>query len=270
WDPDLITEGLALVEEAAGREDAGRFTVQAAIAALHSQAPRFEDTDWAQIVSLYSMLLMHGEDPVVRMNRAIAIGRRDGPESGLTLLEELSGEPGLAGHHPYYVALALFLTEIGDRRTADGAWDLAQEQAGNTPRRRFSERRAPGCPAWRQLLGTERSARPAPPRPPLRLVNTPVSRRGASRTRRCHVAEHREHASWAPKTSRIRKFSAPNSSLDPLLGPFTPAFSPELALLDATGRGGQPGGMFSRARCSVVRGGQPGGSISRSSCSGSG
>src|SRR5690625_6009731 len=62
WDPDLITEGLALVEEAAGREDAGRFTVQAAIAALHSQAPRFEDTDWAQIVSLYSMLLMHGED----------------------------------------------------------------------------------------------------------------------------------------------------------------------------------------------------------------
>ena len=144
WDPDLITEGLALVEEAAGREDAGRFTVQAAIAALHSQAPRFEDTDWAQIVSLYSMLLMHGEDPVVRMNRAIAIGRRDGPESGLTLLEELSGEPGLAGHHPYYVALALFLTEIGDRTAAERAWDRALELAGNTAERRFIERRRAG------------------------------------------------------------------------------------------------------------------------------
>src|SRR5699024_5562394 len=159
-------------------------------------------------------------DPVVRMNRAIAIGRRDGPESGLALLEELSGEPGLAGHHPYYVALALFLTEIGDRTAAERAWDRALELAGNTAERRFIERRRAGGPARRRLPRTERSVRPAPPRPPLRLVNTPVSRRGASRTRRCHVAEHREHASWAPKTSRIRKFSAPNSSLDPLLGPF--------------------------------------------------
>src|SRR5699024_6537262 len=104
----------------------------------------FEDTDWAQIVSLYSMLLMHGDDPVVRMNRAIAFGRRDGPESGLTLLAELSGEPGLDGHHPYYVALALFLTAIGDRTAAERTWDRPLELAGNTAERRLIERRRDG------------------------------------------------------------------------------------------------------------------------------
>ena len=144
WDPVAITEGRALVEEAAGREDAGRFTVQAAIAALHAEAGRFEDTDWPQIVSLYSMLLMHGEDPVVRMNRAIAVGRRDTPAAGLELLEELADAPGLAGHHPYYVALALFLTEVGRESEATAAWDRALELAGNAAERRFIERRRAG------------------------------------------------------------------------------------------------------------------------------
>src|SRR5699024_6963079 len=106
--------------------------------------PRFEDTDWAQIVSLYSMLLMHAEDPVVRMNRAIAIGRRDGPERGLTLPQELSGEPGLAGHHPYYVALAPVLTDVRDRTAAERARARALELAGNTAERRFIERRRAG------------------------------------------------------------------------------------------------------------------------------
>ena len=142
WDAEKIEEGLALVEEAAGREDAGRFTIQAAIAAVHAEAPAFESTDWAQIVSLYSLLLMQGEDPVVRMNRAIAIGRRDGPEAGLALLEELEGEPGLADHHPYHVALALFRTELG--RDPDSAWAQALALAGNAAERRFIARRRHG------------------------------------------------------------------------------------------------------------------------------
>ena len=141
WDQDSITEGLALAEEAAGREDAARFTVQAAIAAVHAEADRFEDTDWAQIVALYSLLLRNGEDPVVRMNRAIAVGRRDSPAAGLELLEELAGEPGLAGHHPYQVALALFLSETGRTADADRAWNRALELAGNSSERRFIERR---------------------------------------------------------------------------------------------------------------------------------
>ena len=142
WDAEKIEEGLALVEEAAGREDAGRFTIQAAIAAVHAEAPAFESTDWTQIVSLYSLLLMQREDPVVRMNRAIAIGRRDGPEAGLALLEELEGEPGLAGHHPYHVALALFRTELG--RDPDSAWAQALALAGNAAERRFIARRRHG------------------------------------------------------------------------------------------------------------------------------
>ena len=142
WDAEKIEEGLALVEEAAGREDAGRFTIQAAIAAVHAEAPAFESTDWTQIVSLYSLLLMQREDPVVRMNRAIAIGRRDGPEAGLALLEELEGEPGLAGHHPYHVALALFRTELG--RDPDSAWEQALAPAGNAAERRYVTQRRQG------------------------------------------------------------------------------------------------------------------------------
>lgn len=144
WDREALTEGLALVAEAAGREDAARFTVQAAIAAVHAEADRFEETDWPQIVALYSLLLRHGEDPVVRMNRAIAVGRRDGPAAGLALLEQLGGEPELARHHPYQVARALFLTETGRAAEADRAWRRAHELAGNSAERRFIERRRAG------------------------------------------------------------------------------------------------------------------------------
>ena len=146
WDREAITEGLSLVAEAAGREDAARFTVQAAIAAVHAETDRFEDTDWAQIGALYSLLLRHGEDPVVRMNRAIALGRRDGPEHGLALLEELADEPGLAGHHPYHVALALFLTEAGRPAQAAPAWERALDLASNSAERRFIERRRDATP----------------------------------------------------------------------------------------------------------------------------
>ncbi|NMA78869.1 MAG: RNA polymerase sigma factor [Actinomycetales bacterium] len=146
WDREALTEGLALVAEAAGREDAARFTVQAAIAAVHAETDRFEDTDWAQIGALYSLLLRHGEDPVVRMNRAIALGRRDGPEHGLALLEELADEPGLAGHHPYHVALALFLTEAGRPAQAAPAWERALDLASNSAERRFIERRRDATP----------------------------------------------------------------------------------------------------------------------------
>jgi RNA polymerase sigma-70 factor (ECF subfamily) len=141
WDGDLIAEGLALVEEAAGRADAGRLTIQAAIAALHAEARTFAATDWAQIVALYSMLLQHGEDPVVRMNRAIAVGRARAPQDGLALLEELAGEPELAQHHPFHVALALFHEEVGRPAAAVAAWRRALELVDNRAERRFIERR---------------------------------------------------------------------------------------------------------------------------------
>ena len=78
-DPQLLAEGIAIVERAAAAPDAGRFVTQAAIAAVHAEAPSFATTDWHQIVVLYDLLLAHGPDPVVRMNRAIAVARRDRP-----------------------------------------------------------------------------------------------------------------------------------------------------------------------------------------------
>ncbi|WP_422115959.1 RNA polymerase sigma factor [Brachybacterium sp. UNK5269] len=141
WDRDLIEEGLVLVEQAAGRADAGRFTIQAAIAALHVEARDFAATDWAQIVALYSLLLQQGEDPVVRMNRAIAVGRARTPQDGLVLLEELAGEPELAQHHPFHVALAQFHEEVGRPAAAVAAWRRALELVDNRAERRFIERR---------------------------------------------------------------------------------------------------------------------------------
>ncbi|MBB5833108.1 RNA polymerase sigma factor [Brachybacterium aquaticum] len=141
WYRDLIEEGLPLVEEAAGREDAGRFTLQAAIAALHAEAPTFEETDWAQIVALYSMLLGLGEDPVVRMNRAIAVGRARSPQEGLTLLEQLADEPELSSHAPFHAALALFHEETGQQARAVEHWERALALSGSGGEQRFLARR---------------------------------------------------------------------------------------------------------------------------------
>lgn len=141
WDQHRIEEGLALAEQAAGRPGAGRFTIQAAIAAVHCEAGSFEQTDWAQIVALYDLLLRHDPGPVVRMNRAIAVGRRDAPARGRALVEALADEPELSSHHPFYVALALFRTETGDAAGAETAWRRALELAGNSGDRAFIERR---------------------------------------------------------------------------------------------------------------------------------
>jgi RNA polymerase sigma-70 factor, ECF subfamily len=141
WDRDLIAEGFDLVERAAARGDAGRFTIQAAIAAVHAEAARFEDTDWRQIVALYDLLLTRGEDPVVRMNRAIAMGKAQEPSVGLELLEALVEEPELARHHPFHIARALFLAEVGRTDAAASAWQRALELVDNAAERRFIERR---------------------------------------------------------------------------------------------------------------------------------
>ncbi|WP_026927467.1 RNA polymerase sigma factor [Granulicoccus phenolivorans] len=140
WDPDLISEGLALVERAAGLPDAGRLTALAAIAAVHSEAATFADTDWPQIVALYDLLLRHGPDPVAAMNRAIAVGRRDTPQAGLALLEAMADEPILARHHPYHVALALFRAECADPAGSRRAWIRARDLVDNQAQRRFIDR----------------------------------------------------------------------------------------------------------------------------------
>lgn len=144
WDRELTGEGVRLAERAAAMPGAGRFAIQAAIAAVHAESVSFEATDWPQIVALYDLLLGLGEDPVVRMNRAIAVGRRDDPAVGLALLQSLADEPELARHHPYHVALALFLEETGENDAAAAEWQRAWELVDNAAHRRFIEARLAG------------------------------------------------------------------------------------------------------------------------------
>ena len=96
WNTSLIAEGVAVLQTALGRDRLGEFQAQAAIAALHADAARAEETDWAQIVGWYDELLRLTESPVVQLNRAIAIGEADGPVAGLAALATV--DPGLPRH----------------------------------------------------------------------------------------------------------------------------------------------------------------------------
>jgi RNA polymerase sigma-70 factor (ECF subfamily) len=138
---------MQLTERAAATAGAGRFTIQAAIAAVHAEPPSFAETDWPQIVALYGLLLRMDPGPVVRMNRAIAVGRRDGPDQGLALLDALAEEPELARHHPFHLARAITLEELGQEAAAARAFRTALELAGNEGERTFIERRLAGLRA---------------------------------------------------------------------------------------------------------------------------
>ncbi|MEJ7788065.1 MAG: DUF6596 domain-containing protein [Solirubrobacteraceae bacterium] len=122
WNTSLIAEGVAVLQTALGRNRLGEFQAQAAVAALHADAPRAEETDWVQIVGWYDELLRLTESPVVQLNRAIAIGEADGPVAGLAALATV--DPGL----PRHTAASAYLHErAGDLLTAarlyaDAAW----------------------------------------------------------------------------------------------------------------------------------------------------
>lgn len=92
WNSDLITEGVALLQDALRRDRLGEYQCQAAIAALHADAPTFGETDWVQIVSWYDELLRFVDTPIVRLNRVVAIGEADGPAAGLAILDEIGDD----------------------------------------------------------------------------------------------------------------------------------------------------------------------------------
>ena len=105
WDTALIAEGVGLLQAALARDRLGQYQAQAAIAALHADAPAAEETDWVQIVEWYDELIRLADSPVVRLNRAVAVGEADGPRAGLAAIAEL--DPGL----PRYAAVAAHLHE---------------------------------------------------------------------------------------------------------------------------------------------------------------
>ncbi|RSN70386.1 RNA polymerase sigma factor [Actinomadura sp. WAC 06369] len=122
WDRALIEEGRGLAEAALTGGPPGPYGVQAAIAALHDEAPDVASTDWPQIVALYDVLLALTPSPVVALNRAAAVAMRDGPAEGLALLDGLAGEPRLRGYHPYAAARADLLRRLGRLPEAAAAY----------------------------------------------------------------------------------------------------------------------------------------------------
>jgi len=104
--------------------------LQAAIAALHAQAPRSQDTDWEEVVGLYDVLLRIAPNPVVALNRAVAVGMRDGPAAGLALLDDLT-TGALAGHHRLDAVRAHLLERTGDTPAAATAYRAAASRATN-------------------------------------------------------------------------------------------------------------------------------------------
>ncbi|WP_435868919.1 RNA polymerase sigma factor [Actinomadura coerulea] len=136
WDRLLIHRGFeALLRAKRIGEPPGPYVLQAAIAACHAQAPSAEDTDWAQIASLYEILARVAPSPVVELNRAVAVGMADGPEKGLELADALVDEPALRGYHLLPSVRGDLLARLGRRDEAREQFERAAELTRNTPER---------------------------------------------------------------------------------------------------------------------------------------
>ncbi|ROO59243.1 RNA polymerase ECF family sigma subunit [Micromonospora sp. Llam0] len=141
WDRPMIGEGCALARTALTGGPPGPYGLQAAIAALHDEAPDVAGTDWPQIVALYDVLLRVAPSPVVALNRAVAVAMRDGPAAGLALLDELATEPRLQAYHPLPAARADLLHRLGRHADAADAYRQAVDLAGTDPERDQLRRR---------------------------------------------------------------------------------------------------------------------------------
>jgi RNA polymerase sigma-70 factor (ECF subfamily) len=137
WDRREIGEGIWLVREALRRRPPGRFALMAAIAAVHAEAPNWDDTDWREVVALYDLLVQLWPSPVVALNRAIAVGLADGPGPGLTALDELADEPQLAGYSYLSAARADFLRRLGRTEEARTSYEEALLLTENSVERDF-------------------------------------------------------------------------------------------------------------------------------------
>jgi RNA polymerase sigma-70 factor (ECF subfamily) len=125
WRTDMIDEGVAVLDAAIARRRPGPYQIQAAIAALHAQAPGFADTDWAQIAVLYGELRRHEPAPVVEVNRAVAVGMADGPLAGLAVLAPVLATGQLDDYGPLHTAHADLLDRAGRPAEAARARDRA-------------------------------------------------------------------------------------------------------------------------------------------------
>lgn len=141
WDRDQITEGTGLVERALSSGQVGPYALQAAIAAVHAEAPDAAATDWAEIVALYEVLIRAEPSPVVELNRAAAVAMRDGPEAGLALVDQILERGELAEYQPAHAARAELCRRLGRKAEARASYERALDLTGQGPQRRFLERR---------------------------------------------------------------------------------------------------------------------------------
>ena len=141
WNRAQITEGVRLVERALSSRRFGPYTIQAAIAAVHAEALDAGKTDWAQIVGLYDVLMRADPSPVVELNRAVAVGMRDGPLAGLILIENILKRGDLDNYHLAHSARAELCRRVGKVEDARVSYKRALTLAQQEPERRFLERR---------------------------------------------------------------------------------------------------------------------------------
>jgi RNA polymerase sigma-70 factor (ECF subfamily) len=141
WNRQQIAEGVKLVERALLSRRFGPYTLQAAIAAVHSEASNAASTDWPQIVALYSVLARADPSPIVELNRAVAVAMRDGPKAGLALIDAIFARGDLTDYHLIHSARAELCRRLGRMRDARTSYERALELARQEPERRFLEGR---------------------------------------------------------------------------------------------------------------------------------
>jgi RNA polymerase sigma-70 factor (ECF subfamily) len=141
WNRNQITEGVSLVARALASGQVGPYTIQAAIATVHAQAPSAAATDWGHIVALYDLLLQAHPSPVVELNRAVAVAMRDNPEAGLALVDAILARRELENYHLAHAARADLCRRLGRTAEARTSYERALNLTQQEPERRFLGRR---------------------------------------------------------------------------------------------------------------------------------
>ncbi|EYF05564.1 RNA polymerase sigma factor [Chondromyces apiculatus] len=137
WNRDAITEGVALISATLSRGAVGPYQLQAAIAAVHDEAPRAEDTDWPQILALYDLLQRMSDNPMVTLNHAVATAMVQGPAAGLACLDAIADDPRLRDHHRLDAVRAHLFERLGDRDRAAAHYRRAADRATSIPERNY-------------------------------------------------------------------------------------------------------------------------------------
>jgi RNA polymerase sigma-70 factor (ECF subfamily) len=146
WNRDQIAEGTRLLEQALATRRFGPYAIQAAIAAVHAEAPDAAATDWAEIVGLYDLLARADSSPVIELNRAVAVAMRDGPAAGLALIDAILARGDLLDYRLAHAARADLCRRLGKTAAARVSYERALALARQEPERRFLERQLADLP----------------------------------------------------------------------------------------------------------------------------